>query len=154
MKLIVNRCFGGYSLSPLAVKELAKRKGKKCFFFKTEDYLNGKYIPITLDQAKEQLLWHAFTVPNPNEVISDQSKWHEMSLKERKLSNESYKKYSLDTRPEDRADLDLVYVVEKLGVKANGSHANLKVVEIPDGVDWEIDEYDGQESIHEKHRSW
>ena len=48
----------------------------------------------------------------------------------------------------------LVDVVERLGKKANGESAELKVVEIPDGVEYEIDEYDGVESIHEKHRSW
>ncbi|CAK0757599.1 hypothetical protein CCP1ISM_7520003 [Azospirillaceae bacterium] len=30
----------------------------------------------------------------------------------------------------------------------------MEVIEIPDGVDWTIDDYDGVESIHEKHRSW
>ena len=29
-----------------------------------------------------------------------------------------------------------------------------KIVEIPDGVQWEITEYDGKECIKEKHRSW
>jgi len=35
-----------------------------------------------------------------------------------------------------------------------GRCAELKVVEVPDGVDWEIDEYDGFESVEETHRSW
>jgi hypothetical protein len=56
--------------------------------------------------------------------------------------------------PEPRADPLLVRVVEELGEEANGSFAKLKVVEIPDGVDYQIDDYDGVESIHEKHRSW
>ena len=43
---------------------------------------------------------------------------------------------------------------ETLGEKANTRFSDLKIVEIPDGVDYEIDEYDGIESIHEKHRSW
>jgi hypothetical protein len=48
----------------------------------------------------------------------------------------------------------LVQVIEELGEEANGSHAKLEVIEIPDGVEYTIDEYDGIESIHEKHRSW
>lgn len=53
-----------------------------------------------------------------------------------------------------RNDKRLVKCVEELGAEANGSCANLKVVEIPDDVEWEIDEYDGMETIEEVHRSW
>lgn len=53
-----------------------------------------------------------------------------------------------------RDDPILVKIVEKMGVKAGGAHTSLKVVEIPDGVDWEIDEYDGLEWVAEKHRTW
>ena len=54
----------------------------------------------------------------------------------------------------DRTNPKLIEVVEKLGDKANGRYAELKIVEIPDDVDWYIDEYDGCESIHESHRTW
>lgn len=33
MKVVINRCFGGFGLSPLAVKEYLKRKGKECFCY-------------------------------------------------------------------------------------------------------------------------
>ena len=55
---------------------------------------------------------------------------------------------------EDRSNPALVGCVEALGDKASGSFAELKVVEIPDGVAWEIGEYDGLESVVEKHRKW
>ena len=54
----------------------------------------------------------------------------------------------------DRADPALVQVVEELGEKANGRCAKLKVVDIPDDIEYYIDEYDGIESVHEKHRIW
>lgn len=54
-----------------------------------------------------------------------------------------------------RADPRLVQVVEELGSKAaSGRYAGLAVVEIPDGVDWEIEEYDGNEWVSEQHRTW
>ena len=53
-----------------------------------------------------------------------------------------------------RNDPTLVAVIEKLGVKADGFCATLKVVEIPEDVDWEIGEYDGNEWVAEKHRTW
>ena len=55
----------------------------------------------------------------------------------------------------DRTSKYLVEAVEKLGTSvASGSMACLEVVEIPDDISYEIDEYDGIETIHETHRSW
>jgi hypothetical protein len=48
----------------------------------------------------------------------------------------------------------LVEIVEQLGEDASSSFAELKVVEIPDDVVWGIEEYDGNEWIAEKHRTW
>ena len=53
-----------------------------------------------------------------------------------------------------RNDPILVEIVEQLGEAANGRFAELKVVEIPDDVVWGIEEYDGNEWIAEKHRTW
>ena len=54
----------------------------------------------------------------------------------------------------DRDDPVLVAVVEEMGKEANGFCAELKVIEIPDDVEWEVEEYDGLEWIAEKHRTW
>jgi hypothetical protein len=54
----------------------------------------------------------------------------------------------------ERDDKYLVEVVEEMGDKACGRYADLKVVEIPDGAQWQIEEYDGWEHIAEKHRTW
>jgi hypothetical protein len=62
--------------------------------------------------------------------------------------------YSHRYNDKDRTDPKLVEVVEKLGDRANGSCAELRVIEIPNGIDWYIDDYDGMETVREKHRSW
>lgn len=55
----------------------------------------------------------------------------------------------------DRDDPYLVKVIETLGAdRASGDFAELKIVEIPADVDWEICEYDGREWVAEKHRTW
>lgn len=54
----------------------------------------------------------------------------------------------------ERTDPRLVALVEELGEKASGVHAQLEVVEIPDGVEWYIEDYDGLEHIAEAHRTW
>ena len=52
----------------------------------------------------------------------------------------------------DRSNPALVKCVETLGNKASGGLSSLKVVEIPDDVEWEINEYDGLESVVGQHR--
>lgn len=54
----------------------------------------------------------------------------------------------------DRNDPALVETVEILGEEANGDFAKLKVVEIPDDIEWTIEEYDGIEHVAEVHRIW
>jgi len=54
----------------------------------------------------------------------------------------------------ERDDPVLVEIVERLGSESNGRYSDLKIVEIPDDVDWDIMEYDGMEHIAEKHRTW
>jgi hypothetical protein len=41
-----------------------------------------------------------------------------------------------------------------MGDEANGRFSELKVVDIPDDVEWQIDEYDDLEWVAEKHRTW
>jgi len=44
--------------------------------------------------------------------------------------------------------------VEELGEEANGHAAELKVVAIPDDVQWVISKVDGVEQVSEVHRTW
>lgn len=53
-----------------------------------------------------------------------------------------------------RHDEHLIDVIQKLGEDADGPHAELKIIEIPDGVDYIIEEYDGAEWVAERHRTW
>lgn len=48
---------------------------------------------------------------------------------------------------EDRTDPDLITVVEKLGDEANGMCAKLRIENVPPGMQYRIDEYDGNESV-------
>lgn len=53
-----------------------------------------------------------------------------------------------------RDDPDLVAVVEKFGEAASADMSSLKIVEIPDNVEWEVMDYDGVEWVAEKHKTW
>jgi len=62
------------------------------------------------------------------------------------------RRYCFDSA--DRDDPILIQLVEQLGEKVNGQFAKLRVVEIPEDVNWQINEYDGNEWIAEVHRTW
>jgi len=80
------------------------------------------------------------------------------------LSNEALENYCevkgiLDTssfshHSIDRCDPTLVDIVRSMGERANDRYSRLKIVEIPDGVEYFIQEYDGMEWIAESHRTW
>ena len=78
-------------------------------------------------------------------IHEDESQW------------EHWGKYWQVWRRQDkmRADPRLIQTIEELGDKANGIHAKLKIVEIPDNIEWYIQEDEmGTEYINEEHRSW
>lgn len=71
-----------------------------------------------------------------------------------KMLGPEWDKYGFVYNRDNRTDPKLVACVEELGDQASGRFAKLTVVEIPDNIEWEIEEYDGQEWISEKHRRW
>lgn len=111
MKIVLNSCYGGFSLSEEAVLKYAQKKGIKLVQNK-EEY----FKPFYKDEIKVENYFSEREIP--------------------------------------RDDFDLIETVEELGEKANGVYAELRIVTIPDDVDWEIEEYDGKEWISEKHRTW
>lgn len=149
MKLVINNQFGGFGLSPLGLQEWAKRKGKECYFFKY-DYKAKRTVPLTLEQAAGELMWNAYSVPNPEDYKLNE-RGEDGTFKD---ANARATEIGLSCLRIPRDDADLIAVVEELGEKANGACAKLRIVEIPDDVAWEIEEYDGNEWVSENHRRW
>lgn len=154
MKIVINNCFGGFSLSPKAIRRLAELNDRECYFFTSEgpsgqpDF--SKNFPI--EESKiSGIFFNAFDIPNPDKIMGKSKKDKDGTFES---FNEVYDKHNLTSRPEDRTDLKLIQVVEELGDEANGQCARLRIVEIPDGTQWEIDEYDGNEHVEEVHQKW
>jgi len=53
-----------------------------------------------------------------------------------------------------RDDEHLIAVVELMSEEANNRFSELKIVEVPDDVNWYVEEYDGREWVAERHRTW
>src|SRR3569623_583951 len=95
-----------------------------------------------------------WTVPEEERPVELPEPWVSNSIEARQAYNAAYSQAQIYSREIERDDPDLVRVVEELGKGANGDFAMLKVVDVPDGVEWEIDEYDGRERVAERHRTW
>ena len=134
-KIVINNCYGGFSLSHEAVMLYAKKKGITLYAFQNRDAsVLGKMIPF--EGGKEPcMICYSITPLNEKDEIP----------------NSSY--FSIRLMPRD--DQALIEVVEELSEKANGRHASLKIIEIPDGpIKWVIEEEDGDEWVAEEHRTW
>lgn len=146
MKLVINRCFGGFGLSHKAIMKYAELKGIKLYAWVDEHTL--RHTPeATVETAT---MVHYATVTK--EVYAKFNKLWKETVRENRgdLGDGGY----FCESSIDRDDGALVKTVELLGDEANGHCAKLKVITIPDGTEYQIDEYDGLESVHEVHKSW
>ncbi len=57
-------------------------------------------------------------------------------------------------REMDRSDDALVRTVERLGTLANAGHTNLRIVAVPDNVDWEVRSVHGYEYVTDGKKIW
>lgn len=137
MKVVINKCYGGFGLSDKAMRRYAEIKG------------------ITLYVEKGSYDYTYWTVPEEQRSPKyDGNIWQEMSMQERQQANERWRQERIHDSEIARDDAALVQVVKELGKEANGRFAALKIVNIPSDVKWEIDEYDGYEHVAEVHRTW
>lgn len=140
MKIAINKCYGGFDLSHKAIEMIMKRKGLGCYKYKQTKYKFSdgvaEYTRLDDDDYESSLFIHYSTT--------------DLGKKIEEIPNENYWYYG----DLERTDEELISVIEELGEESSGSLGSVKVVEIPDDVDWEIEDYDGIESIHEKHRVW
>lgn len=136
-KVILNKCFGGFDVSKEAYMLYAKKKGPTLYLYESE-FINRKFIYKKVNDDNS-IFRHYFIKDMGDNV---------------EISNEDYEKYCLYLKDEHREDPILIEVVEELGEKASGRFGNLKVVEIPDDLEYVIDEYDGIETLHQKVEEW
>ena len=139
MKLVINKCYGGFGLSDKAIEMIMKRKGLGCYRYKQTKYSfeSGINEYIRCEEFDENTLFTYYQTEDLGEKVNNlpsETCWYYGNL--------------------ERNDEDLIAVVEELGEEADGRFANLRIVDIPDDIEWELEYYDGVETVHELHRSW
>lgn len=131
-KVVINNQHGGFNLSEKALDKLVEEHG----FTVTGTDDDGGY-------------------KNPDADIHDFTREYDFTGEDGKPYTKRY--YGLDDSYDEeiRCHPAVIEVVEELGSEeASGQHSTLKVVEVLDDVEFEIKEYDGNEWVAEKHRTW
>ena len=120
MKIVINRCKGGFGISDEARQKLFIHKTDHVFFSSAREFGTIQF-GLGFDESATK--------------IADGF-----------LSDDFRITWGAD-QGRRRADPDLVAVVEELGDRASAPGAKLRVFEVPDGADWLIHEFDGKEQI-------
>ena len=139
MKVVINKCYGGFSLSPYAEIWLYQNGCKSLDVTPIDEYYTGSSLYFTKEKALTE--WHTFL---------QTGKYSGLFV----TTLSADEKFVINGRDVERHDPLLIQVVEEMGEKAEGPCANLRIIEIPDGTDYEVQEYDGMEWIAEKHQTW
>ena len=134
-EVVINSCYGGFGLSPKAIKRYLELKGKECFV-----YLNN--VKLETDEKIEN---------NKNRMFLE---YYTKDFGEIVAYTGNINEFRFSVYDLDREDKDLIRVIKELGTKADGTFSKLKIIEIPEDIEYTIEEYDGLESIEERHRSW
>lgn len=135
MKIVINRCYGGFGLSRAAKIHMLENGGCEHIRLMTpREYYGDKLSDHEiLERMERDLQMYLGLLMYEGKVVLDDHG------------------YQVENRTCDH----LIRTIETLGREiCSGDYAKLAVIEIPDDIEYEIDEYDGKEAIAEKHRRW
>ena len=147
MEIVINSDYGGFSLSPEATLAFYKA-GCTELATPVKEYFGERF-----DSPETDIMGYKHAIIKWNEYKKSK-KTDRAPIFLTILSDDG--EFAISNRPNEkyRNDKRLVKIVKKMGKKANGGCASLKIVKIPNNVDWIIQEYDGAEWVAEKHRTW
>jgi hypothetical protein len=150
MKVVVNKCYGGFGLSNEALDRLHEL-GFEGIATPIDEHFQ---VPDDTDEFHTK--YGKAATLRANKAFRETGEFPGGGGLVDTLLSKDFKYVLWSGRLEDkqRSDPRLVALVEELGKRVNGDFANLEIVEIPDGTDYVIAEYDGFEHVEEVHRSW
>lgn len=134
MKIVINKCYGGFNLSYQACMRYAELSGFKLYAWVNHGHDFDSYFPYVPSDKEPFIIYYTTKPLTTDGKMMDDSYWSGGDI--------------------ERHDPILLQVVEELGSLVNSRVSDLRIVDIPDDIEYVIEEYDGLEHIAEKHRTW
>ena len=142
-KVILNKCYGLFRVSPKGYSLYAEKIGKSLYYYRG-------------NHDAENIL--AYTKESLNEFIKNEPTllyfYSFVDHGEKIIHSpfEDKREGCLVLDEKHRFDPVLIEVIEELGDEASSVFSKLQIVEIPDDVieDYMIDDYDGFEMLHKR----
>ena len=138
MQIVINKCYGGFGISKDAMYQLIIRGSEAIQTSSIDEWAEDdrEYFIRELTEDIDGSYYHR---PHSSTLVD--------------LENEVV--YYLDRDdPGVRTDRILLEIIKESAEACNTTHSDLKVVTIPDDVEWEIEEHAGIEWVSEVHRTW
>lgn len=153
-KVVINKCFGDFEVSDKIAIQIYKEENHldKIFIYISQSLFDDEFRYLDL----KYLIFNS----DDNNIINRIFNKYDIYLSKEYLGEIINNKDELIPLEYlitgiSRENKDLIHYIEELGSKkCSGNNAELKIVEIPDDVQYYIKNTDGIEVIHEIHRTW
>lgn len=134
MKVIINSGYGKFEVSNKAKERYFQLNQIPVFFYHQCDKEGKLYCKVTSNNRAPNI-YYTFTDYGD---ITDRIKFNYIDWSSIRM----------------RTDSTFIQVVEELGEQVNSPPSYLKIIEIPNEIEFEIERVDGREWILEKRRRW
>ncbi|MCD6346411.1 MAG: hypothetical protein J7L96_03220 [Bacteroidales bacterium] len=136
MRIVISNWYP-FEISHNGIKRYAEIKGIELY----------PYCPLDRNKPSDYFLLTETDDINPNESV------HWATRKLDPMTYEKLMKYEFWGQDIERNDPALIQMVEELG-KESSPFSELKIIEIPDDVDFKIIFYNDSEIVIDKYRMW
>lgn len=133
MKIAINTSKGAFNLSHTALMEYSKRKGFELYPFIAEATIDGR---VCVPYSGQKYSWVYYSL-SPIE------------------KNDKFFPKVFDISTIKRNDKDLIDIISELGERQSScGDSTIKVIDVPDNLDFVVESCNGEEWVSEKHKIW